>query len=264
MTRKGRNVTIMLHRDGELTSRRLTLPLWLARLVVVAAGTVAGLIVVGVVLYAPIVKTAARVPGLDRELARLQSENQQVRELAATLTQAEARYEQVRTMLGGDVVPQRARSVGSQPSARPLVVVPSGDRPAYEPGPSLPIHWPLDERGVVTRGIVTGSRDAEAHSGLDIAVPVGTPIRSAGGGVVSRAGNDPEYGYFVRIVHPEGYESMYGHASRLLVSTGDSVSAGEVIALSGSTGRSTAPHLHFEVIHEGRLVDPRTLLREEY
>jgi len=264
MSKHGRNVTIMLHRDGALASHKLTLPLWLARAVVVTASVIGALVVLGAILYAPIVKTAARVPGLNREVARLRSENEQVQELAATLTQVESRYEQVRTMLGGDIVPQRARSLGSQPVARPLVVHPAGAAPAYESGPSIPVHWPLDERGIITRGIVTDARSEEEHSGLDIAVPVGTPIRAAGGGVVRSTGSDPEYGFFVRIEHPDGYESMYGHASRLLVSTGDSVAAGEVIALSGSTGRSTAPHLHFEVIHDGRLVDPRTLLREEH
>jgi murein DD-endopeptidase MepM/ murein hydrolase activator NlpD len=167
-------------------------------------------------------------------------------------------------MLGGDVVPQRSRSRGSQPVARALIVRPPGAGIPLEAGPSIPVHWPLDERGVVTRGIVGETSGAEAHSGLDIAVPIGTPIRAAGGGVVVRAGEDPEYGYFVRLSHPQGYQSMYGHAARLLVASGDTVSARQVIALSGSTGRSTAPHLHFEIIREGRSVDPRALLREEY
>jgi len=55
---------------------------------------------------------------------------------------------------------------------------------------------------------------------------------------------------------------MYGHASRILAEVGDTVQAGEVIALSGSTGRSTAPHLHFEVLHEGQPIDPRSLVQE--
>ncbi len=91
---------------------------------------------------------------------------------------------------------------------------------------------------------------------------MGTPIRASGSGTVVGAGEDPEYGLFVRVAHAEGYATMYGHASRLLVSQGDSVRVGEVVALSGSTGRSTAPHLHFEILRGGRSVDPRTLLKE--
>jgi murein DD-endopeptidase MepM/ murein hydrolase activator NlpD len=126
----------------------------------------------------------------------------------------------------------------------------------------VPGHWPVDGRGVVTRGLSGGEGGTEAHAGLDVAIPIGTPIRASGGGIVAQAGVDSEYGYFVRLTHPDGFESMYGHASRLLVQTGDSVQAGEVIALSGSTGRSTAPHLHFEIRRDSRLIDPRSLVQE--
>ena len=76
-------------------------------------------------------------------------------------------------------------------------------------------------------------------------------------------GSDPEYGLFVLITHPDGYQTMYGHASRLLVSDGDEVSVGQVVALSGSTGRSTAPHLHFEIRRGGRSIDPRSVTLED-
>jgi murein DD-endopeptidase MepM/ murein hydrolase activator NlpD len=71
-----------------------------------------------------------------------------------------------------------------------------------------------------------------------------------------------EYGLFVMLEHLDGYRSMYGHASRILVQVGDTIFAGSVIALSGSTGRSTAPHLHFEIIYEGRSIDPLSLVQE--
>jgi len=201
------------------------------------------------------------VPALNRELTQLQEENDQVHYLAATLEQMESQYEQVRTMLGGDVVPPRSRTYDA-PFVQPIVARRPGEEDRYEAGRSQPRYWPLDVRGIVTRGTVGDSGGGEPHSGLDIAVPMGTPIRATGGGTVSSAGWDPEYGLFVLLEHADGYESMYGHASRILAEVGDTVHAGEVIALSGSTGRSTAPHLHFEVLHEGQPLDPRSLVQE--
>ncbi len=80
---------------------------------------------------------------------------------------------------------------------------------------------------------------------------------------MAEAGFEAEYGLFVLIDHPGGYRTMYGHASRLLVSSGSQVDAGTVIALSGTTGRSTAPHLHFEKRLGDVLLDPRARLQED-
>src|SRR5207247_9827093 len=132
-----------------------------------------------------------------------------------------------------------------------------------ETGPSVPAHWPLDVPGFVTRGQVRPGDPAESHPGIDIAVPVGTPVRAAGGGVVEAVGTDSAYGLFVLLRHSGGYETMYGHASRLLVQEGDAVPARQVIALSGSSGRSTAPHLHFEIRREGKSLDPLTVVKQE-
>lgn len=261
MKPKGRGVTFMVHKDGDLESRSFRLPQWLVHAAGVAATVLLVLIVLAAVLYAPIARTAARVPGLNREIAKLRSENEQVRQLAATLKDMETRYEQLRTMLGADVIPEPARVEGSMLVAHAIFARVPGAPARYEEGPSVPRHWPLAERGVVTRGPVGGVDGGEAHTGLDVAVPMGTPIRAAGGGIVQGAGNDPEYGFFVLIGHPDGYQSMYGHASRVLVSIGDSVVAGQVVGLSGSTGRSTAPHLHFEIRRGGRSMDPRSLVK---
>ena len=98
------------------------------------------------------------------------------------------------------------------------------------------------------------------HTGIDIAVPEGTPVRAAASGTVTFAGWHEGFGVLVVIDHGNGYESYYGHLSKLLVSEGQRVSAGDVIALSGNTGLSTGPHLHFEVRYLGTPVDPRPLL----
>jgi murein DD-endopeptidase MepM/ murein hydrolase activator NlpD len=129
-----------------------------------------------------------------------------------------------------------------------------------EDGPSLPTVWPLTERGFVTQGLHEGIEGE--HPGLDIAVATDSYIRASGGGTVVDVGDDAVYGRFVVIDHGEGYATLYGHASATLVSLGQDVRERQVIALSGSTGRSTGPHLHFEVLVDGEPVDPLTVVEE--
>jgi len=98
---------------------------------------------------------------------------------------------------------------------------------------------------------------ARNHEGVDIAAPQGTGVFVAAEGKVLRTGYDPAgYGRFVEIRHPNGMSTLYGHLSRLDVATGDAVEAGARIGLVGSTGRSTGPHLHFEVRRGERQVNP--------
>lgn len=258
-----RAVTVVVHRDGDPRSRQLRLPLWAARLLLVVLGLLGVAIVLGGVLYAPIVRTAASVPGLRDRLARLEAERDQVQALAVRLDEAERRYEQIREMMGATAVPMLPDPSSSPTIALPPVRAAAPDAaPRFETGLSVPSHWPLDRQGIITRGQVNPGLDDETHSGLDIAVPVGTPIRASGGGVVTEVGDDAEYGQYVMLTHPEQYRSLYGHASRLLVVLGDTVAAGQVIALAGSTGRSTGPHLHFEIRRGSRAIDPRTVVRE--
>lgn len=98
------------------------------------------------------------------------------------------------------------------------------------------------------------------HTGLDIPARHGTPILASGGGRVLSAGYKGAYGQAVVIDHGDGLATLYGHASRLLVRPGEVVMPQQKIALVGSTGRSTGPHLHFEVIRDGQRVEPREYL----
>lgn len=94
------------------------------------------------------------------------------------------------------------------------------------------------------------------HAGIDFEVPPQTPIVAAGSGTVTFAGWDAQYGNSIVIRHREGYASRYAHASELLVLEGASVFKGQQIARSGNTGRSTGPHLHFEVLKNNQAVAP--------
>ncbi len=101
---------------------------------------------------------------------------------------------------------------------------------------------------------VTGKR--RPHNGTDFAAPTGTPVRSVGNGVVTRAGRAGGYGLLVRIRHDGGYESGYAHLSKILVRNGERVKQGQVIGKVGSTGLSTGPHCHYELKLNGGYIDP--------
>lgn len=98
------------------------------------------------------------------------------------------------------------------------------------------------------------------HSGQDFSAPTGSPIHAAAGGRVIVADRNPSYGNRVEIDHGNGLVTRYAHASKLLVKVGDVVLPGQEIAKVGSTGRSTGPHLHFEVLYHGEFVDPQNFL----
>jgi murein DD-endopeptidase MepM/ murein hydrolase activator NlpD len=108
-------------------------------------------------------------------------------------------------------------------------------------------------------GRTMGGR-AENHSGLDLAAPTGTPIYATGPGIVTKSGWGSGYGQYVEINHGNGYITRYAHASRLIASVGDNVTAGEHIANVGCTGRCTGPHLHYEVVKDGQRKNPSTYL----
>jgi len=120
---------------------------------------------------------------------------------------------------------------------------------------SIPTSWPT--QGPVTRKFSKASSGSKSyHPGLDIAAVTGVPVRSAAGGTVIFAGIDEEYGNLVVVEHGMGLESRYAHNDRISVREGDRVRRGQILAAVGSTGNSSAPHLHFEIRKDGVPVDP--------
>ena len=130
---------------------------------------------------------------------------------------------------------------------------------------STPSIWPI--RGWVTSGFgfrkspFTGLR--EKHEGWDIAARNGSPVRTTADGVVVVEGREYGYGNLVEIDHGYGLVTRYGHNSKHLVKVGDRVKRGQVIALVGNTGRSTGPHLHYEVLLNGVPVNPKNYILED-
>ena len=129
---------------------------------------------------------------------------------------------------------------------------------------ALPSRWPL--RGPVNSGfggrVSPWSSRSEFHSGLDIGAPIGTAVKSPAPGTVVFAGIHPEYGQTLVIDHGHETKSLYGHLSKLQATTNQKVQRGEVIALSGNTGRSSGPHLHYEIQVKGQSVNPTSYLWE--
>lgn len=106
-----------------------------------------------------------------------------------------------------------------------------------------------------------GRRWGRMHTGIDWSMPIGSPVKSADGGTVVSAGRDGAYGNCIVISHGNGFKTLYAHNSRILVKVGDKVYKGQLIAKSGNSGRSTGPHLHFEVQKNGVQVNPLKYLK---
>jgi murein DD-endopeptidase MepM/ murein hydrolase activator NlpD len=127
---------------------------------------------------------------------------------------------------------------------------------------ALPLRWPV--RGPVNSEFGRRSSpwggETEQHEGIDIGSPAGTPVRSPAAATVMAATSGGGYGNHVTLNHGNGVRSLYGHLERVNVKTGERVAKGQVIGLVGSTGRSTGPHLHYEIRVSGERVNPRGFL----
>ena len=246
-------LTIMVVPEGGGPSRTLRLSRRVLRLLYLAGGVTALALTLMAGTWWYLAARAAKVGRLEEQVRTLEAERGRIAELARQLEEVEARYANIRELFGSSAADQPSEVWLPPPAG---VRVSGGRRDTDAPG--LPSSWPLTERGFVTQGLMEGME----HPGLDIAVPTDSYIRASGAGTVVDAGDDPVYGRFVVLDHGDGYTTLYAHASLILVERGRRVRRNEVIALSGSTGRSTAPHLHFEILHDGEAVDPLSLVTQ--
>ena len=201
----------------------------------------------------------AQIAELEQELSLAQAAIGTASELAGELESMKRAQEKLLFMLGVegssvadslDIWDERDPASASMAMNRAAAVV-------LNPGPR---RWPAT--GVVTQEFIKGNRarGIKPHPGIDVAGPLDTPIVAAATGTVFRTGEDEYLGNFVEIQHGLGYLTVYGHCSRVAVRKGDSVDVGQVIAYMGTSGQSTAVHLHFEVWRQGEAADPRTML----
>jgi len=198
----------------------------------------------------------ARSWSLQAQVDSLQAERVQVMTLAEELARVEEEYERIRRLFGpseAPVAPDLWLPPSGLPGSRSAGLVPESED-------YLPTSWPLTQPGYITQPLM--AQNAGDHPGLDVAIPTDSYIRAAGGGRVLRTGEDPSYGLFVVLEHGEGYQTVYAHASMILVERGQNIRRQEVIALTGSTGQSTAPHLHFEILLNGLPLDPLSMVEQ--
>ncbi len=129
---------------------------------------------------------------------------------------------------------------------------------------ALPSRWPV--RGGVNsefgNRLSPWTRVTEFHSGLDINARPRTPVRAPAGGTVTFAGTQEQYGITITLDHGQDVRSIYGHLAQVAVKQGERVQRGQVIAYTGNTGRSSGPHLHYEILVKGHSVNPRAYLSD--
>lgn len=228
------------------------------------------------VVHKSLLSKAMRADRLDRENAVLRTQALKIAELEGELTQLGASRQYLCELAG--LSAEEQRRIEDQQGTEELSSLPlelSMLQAGFTVGDVLPVDAVFDTTGsrdssVPTlwpvRGWITAEFNEEMpgrmgpHRGVDIAASQGTPILAAAEGVVTLSGWDTNLGLVVVVDHQNGLSTLYGHCSQILVQVGDPVNQGEVVAHLGNTGRSSAPHLHFEVRESGVAVDPRAYL----
>ncbi len=232
-------------------SLRFSLPLWVARLLGGIACLLALLVVASLVMTLAGTYRLSRLSYLERRNRQLEGEFAKVVSLRKQLAQVEEQGRKMATMLGIEKTPAPVDwdSVPLDSQALPEWL--KGKVWGTELVPKL---VPVEDHAVSQRAKV-------GHLAVDLAAADGAPVRATADGVVEQRGEDRQYGRFLLLKHGQGYESYYGHLQDWNVDRGDSVLAAQTIGWVGTTGKTTAPHLHFEIRKEGQRIDPASVLK---
>ncbi|MDZ7373922.1 MAG: M23 family metallopeptidase [candidate division KSB1 bacterium] len=235
-------------------------------------------VLVGLALYIGVVQLGFQNRRLRRENESLRAEAQRIGRLAEEFNRLEETDRKIRALLGLDPeVSQLPRGGVETRTAEAMPPVSFLDSPTTR-GTATTVVGPmtlslLTERGsdlqflvanlpthLPVEGVVTADFDPRGHYGIDIATRRGSVVRAAGAGLVVFAGWTPDLGNLIILYHGRGLFSYYGHNGKLLRSARDWVRKGEPIALVGSSGESSGPHLHFEIWLDGKPQDPKSYL----
>ncbi len=265
MTKKHLSLIVVPHDDSNVRNFRISY------LAAYGFAVVVGLCVLSVIVliatYGRVLVKAHETDALAAENRRLKERDAEVDSLKSELLRMQALGIQIKNMLGVGLTTEDSSLVANLTPAVKSPTMSGTFQPADATQEdrvlllkAIPSMWPI--KGYVTREFHVAGGEAQEmyHPGMDIAAKRNTPVRASADGVVTTSGWDDTYGYLVVIDHGFGISTVYGHNSRNLVHVGDRVSRGQTIAFLGSTGKSTAPHLHFEVRKNAVPENPRKYL----
>jgi murein DD-endopeptidase MepM/ murein hydrolase activator NlpD len=232
-------------------SLRFSLRLWVVRLLAGVAAFLALLVIASLVMVLAGTYRLSRLAQLERRNRTLEVEFAKVVALRKQLEQVEEESRKMATMLGVEKTPT--------PVNWDSVPLDSQSLPEWVKGQTwgtqlVPKLVPVDDYAV-------SQHAKEGHLAVDLAAADGAPVRATADAVVEQRGEDRKYGRFLLLKHGQGYESYYGHLQDWDVDKGDSVQAGKIIGWVGTTGQSTAPHLHFEIRKDGQQIDPASVIK---
>lgn len=245
-----KKLTIILVPDSNSEPRRFRLPVWLAQTI---------LVLVALTLMAPIVYIWFNHEIIERAAiaSRLTTANDSLTSALNFKTDKllKTRYVLTKMMDVSGLDPALlANLYADEDFATDSLSRSVPARSVWFGSPTDVMPSGLPSSGWVTRGYIAS--EGKKHPGIDLAVPEGTDVLSTAFGTVVMAGDDKEYGQMIIIRNNDSIETVYAHNSNLLVQVGDTVFAGQKIAQSGNTGRSSAPHLHYEIRINGQPINP--------
>ena len=260
----GKDIDIILAPHGAEKSLSVRLPVLLLLVVLVLLLLFIVTSVVGILTYSKVLSRAMRAEDLVAQNDSLRTELSRITLLESEMADLIALKGRVLELAGtqpGLLEPLVMKktplvAVGGSPGARADSTIALAGWDEEDPQFVWPVYGPISQV------FKPGTKKQKPHSGIDIAATTGTPVLCVEAGEVTYAGVDSVFGYLVIMDHGKGITSWYGHNSRLAVVSGQVMKKGSVIAFVGSTGISTAPHLHLEIRRNGVPLDPTNYLCE--
>jgi len=244
-------LSLMIVPDGVETPFGIKMRAWLFKTLIVLAVLFLVAVILFFAFYGKIIARAALADRLEQENENLQRYKYKVGLLEDKMRDTREIVSRISQLAGVDIelpeLPPDSVLFAGMEKTPPAIMARSSTASS-----GIPDGLPL--QGYMTRGFRDDS--AGYHPGIDIAAAVGTPVLATASGKVTFAGVDSVYGETIIIEHDNGISTLYGHNSELLVEEGNEVLVGGRIALSGNTGVSTAPHLHYEIRENNQPVNP--------
>lgn len=276
--RRSKYLNVILLPDGK-EGVRFKISLKLAYFLTFLIGLFLLVVVVLVISYAKVSYKALQAKSLALENRRLSEYNVKVTELEGQLKAYRSFIQKIGKLAGVEYSTKIEPKIDYKEDLYTMSEITTSDSESFNNRPSFPFQLPKSRinpffedfipggfpvEGWITKGFVEKKEKLGVeHPGVDIACKEGTEVKATASGWVKFAGWDPEYGNLLILEHQEGYSTFYGHNKKLKVLEGEFVEREKVIALSGNTGKSTAPHLHYEIRKDGVPVDPKNFLIRE-